>query len=73
MLVFVFCVTGFMPEFEILDLVCRVSYNYCCSYVLSKTAVSEQSHLGIGSQTDTSSCLDWQLEDVIVFLSETSK
>jgi len=62
-----------MPEFEILDLVCRVSYNYVCSYVLSKMAVSEQSHLGIGSQTATSGCPDWQLDDVIVFLSEISK
>ena len=52
---------------------CRISYNYCCSYLLSKLLASEQRNVGIDYQTDASSCQDWQLDDVIMVLSEMSK
>jgi len=69
----VFCVTGFVPVFDILDLICKISYNYCCSYLLSKLVASEQRNLFIDYQSSASSCQDWELDDVIMFLSEMSK
>jgi len=69
----VLCDAGFEPVLDALDLICRISYNYCCSYLLSKLMYAEQKNLGIGCQAVCSSCCDWKLDDVVMFLSETSE
>jgi len=69
-----FCVAGFVPKLDFLDVICRISYNYCNSYLLSKLIKSsKQRNLGISYQTPAFSCQHWQLDDVILFVSETSK
>lgn len=68
-----FCVVGFVPTLDILDIICRISYNYCSSYLLSKLVASKQRNFGISFQNVASSCQDWQLDDVVMFLSETSE
>lgn len=67
------CVSGFVPTLDTLDVICRISYNYCSSFLLSKLRALRQRNLGISCQRATSSCQDWQLDDVITFLSETSE
>jgi len=41
--------------------------------VLCKRTASGQRNFRTGCQTAASSCQDWQLDDVIVFLSEMSE
>jgi len=67
------CIAGFVPRFDILDLVSRISYNYCCSYVLNKMTASPRRQLDVGCKPATSRHLHWQLDDVAMFLSEMSE
>jgi len=60
-----------MPTLDILDVICGISYNYCCVYVLSEQAAFDQRNVCTGCEKGASSCHDWHLDDVIVFLSET--
>ena len=66
-------IVGFVPRLDILDLICTISCNYCSSYLLSKLMSSAQRNGGLVCCASACSCQDWQLHDVIMFVSETSE
>jgi len=67
------CIAGFVPRSDILDLVCRISYNYCYLYVLNKMTASSHRQLDSGCKTAAFRHLHWQLDDVVKYLSEMSE